>query len=110
MSLERTPTRISWLNSSVLITCLVPIFLLPASHAQSPSSAERQLFDAVNHERERQGLPLLHWDKTLASAARSHALEMAKRGAVSHQFPGEATLPTRARQAGVRFSSVAEDV
>jgi uncharacterized protein YkwD len=88
----------------------MPIFSLSASRAQSPSSAERQLFDAVNHERKRQALPSLHWDEGLATAARNHALEMAKRGAVSHQFPGEPNLPTRARQAGVRFSSVAEDV
>ena len=107
---EGNPTRTSWLKSSLLVAFLMPVFLVSASHAQSPSRAERQLFDAANQERRNQGLPALHWNDALAAAARNHALEMAKRGAVSHQFPGEANLPTRARQAGVRFSSVAEDV
>jgi len=102
--------RISWFGSAVLVACLTPIFLSSASRAQSASGAERQLFDAANRERRSQGLAALHWDEALAVAARSHALEMAKRGAVSHQFAGEPNLPTRARQAGAHYSSLAENV
>jgi uncharacterized protein YkwD len=102
--------RISWFGSAILVAGLTPIFLSAASRAQTASGAERQLFDAANRERRSRGLPALHWDEALAVAAHNHAQEMAKRGTVSHQFPGEPNLPTRARQAGARYSSLAEDV
>lgn len=102
--------RISWSRSVAFIAGLTWIFLSSASLAQSVSSAERQLFDAANRERRARGLPALRWDESLASAARNHALEMAKRGLVSHQFPGEPNLPSRARQAGARYSWLAENV
>jgi uncharacterized protein YkwD len=86
------------------------IFLSSASRAQSAASAERQLFQAANRERRGRGLPALQWEEALAGAARNHALEMAKRGSVSHQFPGEPNLPTRARQAGARYSWLTENV
>jgi uncharacterized protein YkwD len=102
--------RISWSRSVVLMAGLTSIFLSAASCAQSAFSAERQLFDAANRERRSQGIPALRWDEALAAAAHNHALEMAKRGAVSHQFPGEPNLPTRATQAGAHYRSLAEDV
>lgn len=94
----------------MLIVGATLMLLSAVGGAQSAPSPERQLFDAANRERRAQGVPALQWDESLATAARKHALEMAKRGAVSHQFPGEANLPTRARQAGVRYRSLAENV
>jgi uncharacterized protein YkwD len=101
---------ISWSKFAALIACLILIFLSSASLAQSVSSAERQLFDAANRERRARGLPALRWNEALASAARNHAVEMAKRSMASHQFPGEPNLPTRARQAGAHYSWLAENV
>ncbi|MGA8153261.1 MAG: CAP domain-containing protein [Terriglobales bacterium] len=74
------------------------------------STAERQLVDAANRERSNRRLPTLKWDAALANAARRHAAEMASHGTISHQFPGEANLPSRATKAGVRFTSLAENV
>lgn len=74
------------------------------------ASAERALFDATNHERVMQGLPALRWDSSLANAARAHALLMAERSTLSHQFSGEPPVQDRARQAGARFSVIAENV
>ena len=102
--------RIPWTSSAVLIASLTLILLSSASRAQNASSAERQLFDAANHERRSQGIAALQWDEALAAAAHNHALEMAKRSTVSHQFPGEPSFPTRTRQAGAHYSSLAEDV
>lgn len=73
-------------------------------------SAERVLFDAANRERVAQGLSPLRWDEALASAAREHAQRMAQRNTLSHQFPGEPPLQDRARQAGARYSVIAENV
>lgn len=74
------------------------------------SGPERDLFNSVNRERRAHGLRPLKWDDALAVAARQHALEMAQQGAISHQFSGEPSLPTRARKAGARFSWLSENV
>jgi hypothetical protein len=71
---------------------------------------ERALLDAANRERVAQGLPLLRWDEALAAAARNHALLMAQRNTLSHQFAGEAALQDRGRLAGARFTEIAENV
>ena len=92
----------------VLIGCsFVSIALWAFSKA---SGAELELFEAANRERNRHGLRSLKWDESLAAAARKHAAEMLKHNSISHQFPGEPSLPSRAHQAGVRFSWISENV
>jgi uncharacterized protein YkwD len=101
----RMPTRLA------MILILSSLSLSQLSWTQTyASSAERQLTDAANRERKNLGLPTLKWDEALANAARRHAAEMAKHGTISHQFPGEPSLPARATKAGARFSSLAENV
>ena len=75
-----------------------------------PSTSEVGLFDAANRERNHYGLKSLKWDESRAAAARKHSAEMLKHNSVSHQFPGEPGLPSRAHQAGVRFTWIAENV
>lgn len=82
----------------------------PIRAQEYASSAERTLFAGANRERRAQGLPAFHWDEALARAARLHAQRMAREGSVSHQFPGEPSLPSRVTKAGARFSSLAENV
>ena len=95
-------------------TCLVTFILLvtvPRAPAQQPGSvAEQYLFHAANAERLERGLPPLRWDGALHQAAMRHAGEMAERESISHQYPGEAGLASRAEMAGARFSVVAENV
>ena len=74
------------------------------------SDAEQELFNAANQERKAQGLPSLKSDEALANAARKHAQRMAEQATVSHQFPGEASLPSRARAAGAHFTWLSENV
>src|SRR5579871_6701202 len=73
-------------------------------------NAERALLEDANRERAAQGLAPLHWNANLAAAAHAHALLMAQRNTLSHQFPGEAPLQDRVRSAGARFTEVAENV
>ncbi|MHB8501687.1 MAG: CAP domain-containing protein [Candidatus Acidiferrales bacterium] len=81
------------------------------TRATTQRSAEEQaLFDAANRERTSQGLQPLHWDPTLALAAREHARLMAIENLLSHQCPGEPPLQERAAQAGAKFSVIAENV
>ena len=74
------------------------------------SIAEQYLVAAANSERVQRGLPALHWDGKLYRAADYHAAQMASRGSISHQYPGEPDVSARAQQAGVRFSVISENV
>jgi uncharacterized protein YkwD len=82
----------------------------PQSGQPQTGSPERALFDAANRERAAKGLGLLRWDESLATAAREHAQLLAQRNILSHQLPGEPPLEDRARQAGARYSVIAENV
>ncbi len=95
--------------SWVIAFALLPI--LQHARAQGPASvAEQYLFHAANAERLQRGLPPLRWDAALHYAATLHVREMAERASISHQYPGEAGLASRAQMAGARFSVVAENV
>lgn len=74
------------------------------------SVAEQYLFAAANQDRTAHQLPPLRQSDGLTVAALRHALEMAKHGAISHQFNGEADLAARAGTAGAHFSLVTENV
>lgn len=96
-----------------LFHCAV-ILLLTFAHATqagpSASSAEKRIFEELNHERAIHGLNLLAWNELAAHAARAHARLLAENGKLSHQFPGEATLPERLGETGARFTLAAENV
>jgi len=94
---------------------LLPVVLLLVAAAaraagHPPTVAEQYLMAMANQERARVGAQPLLWDAHLAAAARIHAERMAQESAISHQFPGEADLQSRAADAGARFSLVAENV
>jgi uncharacterized protein YkwD len=97
-------------RAALLLVALL-IFLPRHALAQGKEAGpEKILFDLANRDRAAQGLPPLKWNDALADAARKHAAWMAHRTSLSHQFPGEQDLPTRARQAGARFSAIAENI
>ena len=101
-------------NSLGNIAALTFAFLCLSSHAclaqERISDAEKLLFDSVNRERAARELPLVKWDEGLARAARKHAELMAEQYVVLHRLPGEADLATRAREAGVSFSHITENI
>ncbi len=95
----------------LLAAVLLAIFLVPASFAaQRLSDNERALFDAANSERAQRSLPALHWDESLAAAARKHANRMAFYNVLEHQLSGEPDLKARLTEAGARFSMIAENI
>jgi uncharacterized protein YkwD len=98
------------MRKNLTVFLMLVAFCLPTRAQGSSTPAERSLFEAMNHERKVHGLRALTWDEALATAARSHAHEMAKRQAVEHNFPGAPTLPPRATKAGARFASISENV
>ena len=92
----------------VAIACLS--FLVTISAHAGPSQREQQLFDLVNHEREKAGLGKLEWSDRLAQAALAHSKLLAENRDLSHQFSGEPILQERIGATGLRFNSVAENV
>ncbi len=89
---------------SILVSCLLTL------DAQAPSRMEQQLFDLVNHERQKAGLGKLEWNDQLAAAALKHSRLLDEHHDLSHQFAGEPGLPERVGATGARFNSVAENV
>ena len=74
----------------ILVAIVIQAGVLTAT-GQSPKTPpqERQLFELLNAARERDGLVKLDWNANLATAARAHAEQMARRGELSHLLPGE---------------------
>ena len=64
----------------------------------------------LNRNRAEAGVPELQWNEWLAQAARKHAAEMARRGQLAHQFPGEPGLRDRIAATNLRFNASAENV
>jgi hypothetical protein len=92
----------------VVIACFV--FATSTSAHAGPSQHEQQLFNLVNHEREKAGLNKLEWSDSLAEAALAHSKLLAENRDLSHQFPGEPLLQERVGATKLRFNSVAENV
>jgi uncharacterized protein YkwD len=95
---------------------------LPANSTSSPSApstapstigaTESRIFNLVNAERRRQGLPNLVYSAQLDRMARIQAQNMARFQKMAHVLP-ESTLPTltdRARESGYPFARLAENV
>jgi uncharacterized protein YkwD len=109
--MSSTPRRFTIIAVLALLALLLTTTMRAAQTKRSQSgNAESILLDAANRDRAAHGLHPLEWDTSLASAAREHAQRMAQRNQLSHQFPGEAPMQDRARQAGARFSLIAENV
>jgi len=106
-----TALRCLTIVAAIVVTALL---LTPTLHANSSppsaSTAESMLLRAANRDRAAAGLKPLQWDPALAAAARQHAQRMVHMNTLSHQFPGEPPMQDRARQAGARFSLIAENV
>lgn len=82
----------------------------PQGAGSESAAAEQELFSMTNRDRAEAGLPKLEWNEWLAQAARKHAVEMARRNRLSHQFPGEPGLRDRVAATGIRFDASGENV
>ncbi|HEV8494433.1 MAG TPA: CAP domain-containing protein [Candidatus Angelobacter sp.] len=96
-----------------VLFCAV-IFLLASAPslcaAQSMSPPEKRILEELNLERAKNGLNALEWNEQAAAAARAHTRLLVENANLSHQFPGEASLPERLGATGARFTVAAENV
>lgn len=95
----RLPTIVVWLLWSMALSAQVGL-----------SPDESRLFNLVNQERKKAGLPQFQWDYHLAEAARTHTQLMSAREELTHQLSGEPVLGDRIGAAGARFDGAAENV
>ena len=93
-----------------LFLCATLLALLSPAAKAAASPAEKQIFDQLNQERQKAGLPAFDWNELVADAARRHAAMLAEHAELSHQYPGEPSLPERIGATGVRFTHAAENV
>lgn len=100
--------RLRFAKNALLVLFL---FCLKLASAQvGLSSSELELFNLLNQERAKAGLPKFQWNYQLAESARAHTQLLAKHEDLSHQFPGEAILGDRIGAVGLRFDVAAENV
>jgi Cysteine-rich secretory protein family len=91
----------------VLCLLLLPVIALAQDY---DSAAEQELFKLVNQERARAGLSALKWDDRMQQAAREHTRRMVAARRLSHDFPGEQSLPKRLAATGLRLNNDGENV
>lgn len=89
---------------------VVLAMLMVSGRAWPQDPAARQLLELVNADRAQNGQAPLKWDPSLAQAAQAHAQLMAQQSELSHQYPGEPDLESRAGQAGAHFRTIEENV
>jgi uncharacterized protein YkwD len=80
------------------------------SRSSNAFEVERRAFDLTNAERQASGLSLLVWDNAVAELARSHARNMAENKFFSHKSADGETVDGRAKQMGVRWLGIGENI
>lgn len=94
----------------LLALSLVTLCAALATAQSDFSKQARHIFQLTNRDRVARGLQPLHWDASLAAAAQAHAERMAGESTLSHEYPGEGDVSTRAARAGAHFQAIAENI
>jgi uncharacterized protein YkwD len=100
--------RFQLLKNTLLALVLVCLKSAFAQVGLSPD--ELKLFNLLNHERVKAGVPEFQWNYQLAESARAHTKLMAGWKELSHRFSDEAALGDRVGATGLRFDVAAENV
>ncbi|MCX6557230.1 MAG: CAP domain-containing protein [Candidatus Aminicenantes bacterium] len=103
------------MNQRKLAAALFSLFVALSAQTMeelglSPEQLEEKLFLLVNRERSSHGLSELRLNPLLRSLAREHSKKMARERQLAHDFPGYGRLAVRARNAGLRFLSIGENL
>jgi uncharacterized protein YkwD len=104
--------------AAVACACAVP--MQPAAKPSTPAypesgafaTRESQIFDLINAERRRRGLPALVYNPQLDQMAKIQARQMATFQKMAHVLPGAEmpTLADRAHRVGYTYGRIAENV
>ena len=91
----------------VLLSMLGPLY---AQEGEYEADLEKQLFQTMNQEREKRGIPPLRWNDKLRESARQHTDRITETEVLSHQFKDEPSLIQRIAATGLNFYQSAENV
>jgi uncharacterized protein YkwD len=96
----------------LLLTLAILIITAPIALAQADASPNEQaLLRLANQFRAQHNVPPLHWDRSLARAARAHLQWVIRNpGDLQHRYRGELDLATRGANAGARFDTISENI
>jgi len=106
--------KVRWSRGQFVLLCVVAF--LPACLSATPSpdnfdsAVERSLFELVNKERVRVGLPQLKWSDKLMQSARKHAELIAPLHMLTHKAADEPAVTERIAATGLRFNASAENL
>jgi uncharacterized protein YkwD len=71
---------------------------------------EQELYDMINRERAKQGIPLLQISKSLKPIARSHSQDMASQFELTHNSRDGKAYSQRLQEAGLFFKGTGENI
>lgn len=74
------------------------------------STVEQLIFEKVNVERQKAGLPMLSYNQTMQKYARSKSADMGNRGYFSHENPEGQLITASMQQDGVSYSAWGENI
>ncbi|HEY1250584.1 MAG TPA: CAP domain-containing protein [Thermoanaerobaculia bacterium] len=106
---------VAWLDSMPLYVLYLGVtapddFARDTQKLRDPARVRRELFEAVNREREAHGLAPLRESPQLERAAQGHADDMLARGYYGHASPEHTMVLGRARDAGYVPDTVGENI
>lgn len=102
--------RVDLVMISCVALCAMLSWTVLAQEQNDTGDRARHIFELTNRDREDRGLQPLRWNASLATAAQVHAGRMSGERFLSHEYPGEGSVGTRAAQAGAHFQAVAENI
>lgn len=97
------PRRVSVVRESVSVSAVSPSLA-------DANAIERRAFEQTNIVRAQHGLQAFVWDPALCQLARAHSANMARIKFFSHATPEGLRLKDRAREAGIRYQVIAENI
>jgi len=83
---------------------------IPGEPTIDPALGEKKLIELINLERKKNSLAPLTVDGRLMKIAQEHSLEMARKNFISHKSPTTGFIQDRAKEAGINFRIIAENV
>jgi uncharacterized protein YkwD len=99
-----------FVRTTTLVLALILSFGALANAADYDPQVEQKLFQLINAERAKRGIPELKWNDKLQQSARKHTQRLAENETLSHQFSGEPNVQSRIAETGLHFSASAENV
>lgn len=85
-------------------------FTVPEADLIPDPTAEAQLLELVNQERQHAGLPALVFDPALVPVGRDHAIEMFELGYFAHESPEHGDPFDRLAAAGIEYHAAGENL